>query len=568
MSIINKYFKIIYKIIPDQSKKRITELVVLSLFSVILEIAGITLIIPLIYLIADKSFLASKIPFDIASTEYFPILLLIFIIFMYILKNILLIWILKKRTKISFGIGIGLSSKIYEILLCKKYSFFSGKDTSVFIRNLIQDVNAFVSNIILPIISISLELVIVFFVSIILFITEPVFFLIVLSVGSLVGIIYFKFLKKKISIIGKILLETSFKRIKLSRQVFDGIKDIIINQNQNKFQYFFFEQTKNFYRAANDKLILSSLPRYLIETIFVSAFGIFLLLMVFRGDEIKDIFLVIGIYSAIAFRLMPTFVKIYSELTSLKISLPILKDLEKIISSENKDENFRTNNRKDLSIFKLKNKITFKDVEFSYPDSDKKILININFEIKRGEKIGIIGESGSGKTTFVDLLTGLLDPTKGLIKIDDLNLSNIKHNWFNAIGYMSQKSFVIDGTIRQNILFGNSKISDEEIKKILRLVQFIEFDLDKHVDENGTNFSGGQLQRLVLARTLIKKPEVLILDECTSALDTDNEKKLLTNLINADFLKTLIIISHRKDSLSFCDKIILVKNGNLEKNEK
>jgi ATP-binding cassette, subfamily B, bacterial PglK len=567
-----KYYSKIYKIIPDTSKKKLGNLIFLFLSSAVLEIAGIALIIPIIFLIADKSFLVSKIPYHFVSEDYFPIMLLLSIISLYILKNISLIWILKKKAKLIFLIGDQLSSQIYKILLFKNYEFFRSKDTSKFIRNLVQDVNIFIINIILPIISISIELILILFASLILFITEPLFFFIILSVGLLAGILYFKFFQKKLSIIGKEILEASTKRIKLSRQGFDGIKDIIINQNQNKFINLFLFHTGKFYDANHKKYIASALPRFFIEIIFVFAFGIFILLMIVRGDELKDIFLIMGIYAAVTFRLMPTFIRVYAELTNLKISLPVINDLEKIILLE--DEKYKINkreNEKDLSNIKFKNQITFEDIEFSYPDNNQKIFKNLNFKIKRGEKIGIIGESGSGKTTFVDLLTGLIDPVRGQIKIDGLNLLNIKFNWFNLIGYMSQKSFIIDGTIRENILFGNNESSDEEIKKILQLVQFNDFNknskfnLDNLVDENGANFSGGQLQRLVLARTLIKKPEIVILDECTSALDKNNESKILNNLINADFLKTLIIISHRKEILNFCDRILKVSNGNLEK---
>ena len=567
-----KYYSKIYKIIPDTSKKKLPNLIFLFLSSAVLEIAGIALIIPIIFLIADKSFLVSKIPYHFVSEDYFSIMLLISIISLYILKNISLIWILKKKAKLIFLIGDQLSSQIYKILLFKNYEFFRGKDTSKFIRNLVQDVNIFIINIILPIISISIELILILFASLILFITEPLFFFIILSVGLLAGILYFKFFQKKLSIIGKEILEASTKRIKLSRQGFDGIKDIIINQNQNKFINLFLFHTGKFYDANHKKYIASALPRFFIEIIFVFAFGIFILLMIVRGDELKDIFLIIGIYAAVTFRLMPTFIRVYAELTNLKISLPVINDLEKIILLE--DEKYKINkreNEKDLSNIKFKNQITFEDIEFSYPDNNQKIFKNLNFKIKCGEKIGIIGESGSGKTTFVDLLTGLIDPVRGQIKIDGLNLLNIKFNWFNLIGYMSQKSFIIDGTIRENILFGNNESSDEEIKKILQLVQFNDFNknskfnLDNLVDENGANFSGGQLQRLVLARTLLKKPEIVILDECTSALDKNNESKILNNLINADFLKTLIIISHRKEVLNFCDRILKVSNGNLEK---
>lgn len=572
MSSTNKYFSKIYKIIPNTLKKKLANLIFLFLSSAVLEIIGIALIIPIIYLIADKSSLVSKIPYNFASEDYFSFILLASIIFIYILKNISLIWILKKKARLIFSIGDKLSSQIYEILLYKKYEFFRGKDTSKFIRNLVQDVNIFIVNIILPIISVSIELIIILFASLILFITEPVFFLIILLVGLLAGILYFKFYQKKLSNIGIEMLEASTKRIKLSRQGFDGIKDIIINQNQNKFINLFLFHTGKFYNATNRKYIATALPRFIVEIIFIIAFGIFILLMIARGDELKDIFLIIGIYAAIAFRLMPTFIKIYAEITTIKISLPVINDLEKIISLGNEKNKINVKeNEKKFSNIKLENEIVFEDIEFSYPDNNQKIFKNLNFKIKHGEKIGIIGESGSGKTTFVDLLTGLIDPVKGQIKIDGLNLLNIKSNWFNLIGYMSQKFFIIDGTIRENILFGNNNFSDEEIQKILQLVQFDDFNknskfnLDTLVDENGANFSGGQLQRLVLARTLLKKPEIVILDECTSALDKDNENKLLKNLINSDFLKTLIIISHRKEVLHFCDKILKVSDGNLEK---
>ena len=564
--------KRIHSLIPVNSKQRLKKLVFFSTFSTFLEILGVALIIPLVYLISDKNLLISKIPFEFANNNNFPIIFFGFIILLFVLKNILLIWFLKINTNIIFTIGNEISNKVYRFYLFKKYEFFRGKDTSIFIRNVVQDVNIFVVNIILPIITLSIEFFLIFGSSVILFVTDPYFFILIFSIGSLVGVIYFKKFQTRLSLYGKDMLDTSAKRIKLFRQGFDGIKDIIINQTQNRFNNIFEDYSLKFFDAVKKKHVAATLPRFLIEIIFVFTFGIFISFMILRGDSLSQIFAIIGIYSAIAFRLMPSFIKIYTELSNLKFSLPVINELEKIFSEKTLgDEIEKIKKDKKLT---FKEKIIFKNLKYKHSNTNKKIFDNLNLEINYGERIGVIGESGSGKTTFVDLLTGIIDPISGQITIDNNNLKNFKPEWFKIIGYMSQKFYIIDGTVKENIFFGNNECDKDELNKILEIVQLKEFidslenNLDTVVDENGNNFSGGQLQRIVLARTLVKKPEILILDECTSALDKDNEQKLLHNLINNNFVKTIIIISHRKESLNFCNKILKVVDGKIDIDEK
>lgn len=572
LNILN-LLKKIHRLIPNSSKQKLNKLVFFSTFSTFLEILGVALIIPLVYLITDKNLLISKIPFDFAKKDNFPIIFFSFIILLFVLKNFLLIWFLKINTNIIFSIGNEISNKVYNFYLFKKYEFFKGKDTSIFLRNVVQDVNIFVVNVILPIITLTIEFFLILGSSIILFLTDPYFFIFIFSIGSLVGIIYFKKFQTKLSLYGKDMLDSSAKRIKLCRQGFDGIKDIIINQTQNKFNNYFKQYSLKFFDSVKKKHVAATLPRFLIEIIFVFTFGIFISFMILRGDSLSQIFAIIGIYSAIAFRLMPSFIKIYAELSNLKFSLPVINELEKIFN--NKTSNIEIQNIKnEENKLSFKEKIVFKNLKYKHSNSNKQIFDKLNLEINYGESIGVIGESGSGKTTFVDLLTGIIEPISGEITIDNHNLNNFKSEWFKIIGYMSQKFYIIDGTVRENILFGNDECDKNELDKILEIVQLKDFinglenNLDTIVDENGNNFSGGQLQRIVLARTLVKKPEILILDECTSALDKNNEQKLLKNLINNNFVKTIIIVSHRRESLSFCNKILKVVNGKIELNEK
>ena len=291
------------------------------------------------------------------------------------------------------------------------------------------------------------------------------------------------------------------------------------------------------------------------------------LYLLYFGVGPESILPILGMFSVAFYRIIPSVLRIVRSLQTLNFDTPVVDQL--LITLKQKiDQEFKKE-YKDLNFSKS---ISLSNISFTYPKSQKKIIKDINLEIKKGEKIGIIGKSGIGKSTLIDLLLGLISPSNGKILIDGKNIKENLRGWRSIIGYVPQKINVINGSFKDNIIFGHNSLNKAEIenrlKKSIKLAEIEDFiknsnnGSDTIVGDKGLDLSGGQLQRLAIARAIFKNPNILILDESTNALDETTEKKIINNLIeNKDKdNQTIIMISHNHELLKFCDKIFEIKD--------
>ena len=319
---------------------------------------------------------------------------------------------------------------------------------------------------------------------------------------------------------------------------------------------------------AKPATIIANIPRFALELI---AFGGMLLIAIYyilEKGSFADAVPIMALFAFAGYRFMPAIQQIYSSLTQLKFITPVLDSIYvDLINLEKNLEIQRYENLKFNKIIKLKN------IYFSYPDVQKYNLENINLEIKYKQKIGIVGETGSGKTTLVDLILGLLNPKKGSLLVDDVLVNDQnKRSWQSLIGYVPQQIYLTDNSIAANIAFGiqEDKIDYEivqNVAKISNLDEFVTKELDKGyhtlVGERGVRLSGGQIQRIGIARALYRNPQLLIFDEATSALDNLTEQEVMKAIENLDNKITTIIIAHRLNTVRNCDKIFLFDKGKL-----
>ena len=244
----------------------------------------------------------------------------------------------------------------------------------------------------------------------------------------------------------------------------------------------------------------------------------------------------------------------------MKISREVINDI-----NSKEAINFET----DPEPFPLNDRIVFDHVSFMYPDGTENVISDITLTINKGDRVGIIGASGEGKTTFVNILLGFLEPNEGRIMVDGGDIRHSIKGWMQNIGYIPQMIFLVDDTIRNNIVFGSKDIADEQIWEVLRLVQLDRFvqsldrGLDSQVGENGVRLSGGQRQRIGIARALLRDPDILVFDEATAALDDETESEIMNEIYGFNRDKTIIIISHRMSTLEGCDRIYRVIDGNV-----
>jgi len=377
----------------------------------------------------------------------------------------------------------------------------------------------------------------------------------VVSLLTLLLIIFFYFSNKsKLITYGRSLNNRYAERLKVTRESIEGIQEINLYNKKNFFINLFKEHN---YRIVGITAILEVkqvLPKYLLEflAIFFISCSIFFLLE--SGHLLNEIIPTIGFISAGLTKIIPSISKIFSSFQRYQSSDHVINQLYEEISKFRKVEI-----NKNIE-FSFRNKIDFKNISFKYENSNI-YLKNINFTIKKNTIFGIKGKSGSGKSTCLNLITGFLNPTKGAVLVDGKSIRKNVNNWQKIIAYIPQRVFLIDGTLKENICFGIKENSIDYVKleKALNYSQIKDFidpnqgGLNKLLGERGKKISAGQIQRIGLARALYKSPQILILDESTSALDKNTENKILQDVSKLKNIMTIIIVSHSEEVLSFCD---------------
>ena len=346
-----------------------------------------------------------------------------------------------------------------------------------------------------------------------------------------------------------------------------SLKEIIIFNAQKYFVSKFEFRANAIAKIQHQFTFISKLPKLWLETVAILSFGLFFLIQ--PGTFEKNYTLgLTSIIILVLIKILPSAQKIIGAVQYIKFSKDCIDNLFNQFNEEKKDR-ISLDNEKD---YIFNEKIEFKNVSFFYDDEKKHGLENVNLTINKSDKIGIIGQTGSGKSTLINLFTSLIIPSDGYIKIDKLKLKENSKNWLNYLGYVSQSNHVFEGTIFQNIALGfdGSEVDKKKIMKVINQSCLSNFyqeknGLDFTIDENGKNISGGEKQRICIARALYKNPEILILDEATSSLDAEVEKQILKNIFDDFKLKTVIFISHKPEALKQCNKIYEIRNKKISR---
>ena len=382
----------------------------------------------------------------------------------------------------------------------------------------------------------------------------------IIFVISIISIILINFLtKKKITKLGAKVNLLEQLRLKNYIESFNLIKEIKIFGNENFFKKKNYKLTSDFLH--NDFLFrfLKSIPRILFEFALIVIFIIIIMINLKYNDNIL-ILEILGVFAASAYRLMPSAVRILGSLQVTKYALPSLENIVEEVSLVKLD---KYQNRSFNEIKTFEREISFENVGFKYKNSEKYILKKINLSIPSKKIIGIKGKTGSGKTTIINLLAGLIDPTEGSILIDKINYKDLNvKSLQKLISYVPQNIFLMDDTIKNNILFGSENYSEQDLEQAIlksNLEKFVKDSfkgLETTIGEKSSKISGGQSQRIGIARALIKKPSILILDESTNSLDNETENQIFESIRKLQNELTIILISHSNNSLKICDKII------------
>ncbi len=562
------------------NRKQKESLIILSLLLVIgmfFEVFGLGLILPFITIILDPNIITSseyssliRDFFGEITYKNFLFISLITIILVYLFKTLFLIFLVFKQNSFLSILHAELSVKLFNNYLKKNYSFHLKRNSASLIKNLQVEVNLFRSYC-TSLISLIIESSLLFSIICTLIFIEPFGAIIVGLFFTFFSWLVVKLSNKSLNYWGKKRERLDDKLSKNIVEGFGGIKEIILLGRTNFFSKVFSKNNFSKGIILRNYLTVSQSPRYLLEIIAVFGVVGFIFIMIEQGKEVNELLTIIGVFVAAVFRMIPSFNKIISCLNNMKYysnSIDLLYE-----EFKNKDSYNRLD--KSNAQIKLKSEINIENLEFRYKNDSKQILKKINLKISKGDFVGIFGESGSGKSTLIDVLMGLFNPTSGSIKVDGVNINKNLRSWQNIIGYVPQNIFLINDSIKKNIAFGieNHKVSSINMLKATKESQLLKFidslnqGIDSKVGERGAQISGGQLQRIGIARAIYKNPDLLIFDESTASLDSNTEEEVIKSINSLRGNKTIIMISHNLKNLKDCDYVYSLKNGVL-KNEK
>lgn len=587
----NYLSKVLY--IIGERKIHLIPLLTLFTFASLLESAGIGLIGSFLNLYSHPESFKTIPLLHVINKElgvedsnklilYFSLIIAIIFVFKGLIYFLSRIWILK----FTYKQNELLMSKLLHTYLAVSYTFYLKRNTASIIKNMIIETQSFVHFCLLPLLNAVANIIITFILLILLAKTDLLLLTTMLAI-LLPVIILFQYLGKKFSKWGTILSETYQEMIRIINHGLGGIKETRTIGCESYFEQQMLEQVQMHGKAATLHYGTQLLPRIIIETfLFVFILLFISISQITSTANTQNITSILGVFAVSSIRLIPSasqFIQALAQMRSHTHSINVLyADLKELETQNNEKMNvfkesilvntFNPNNylKSNLNFDKS---IEINNITFTYPEITKPAIFNLSLKIDKGESIALIGKSGAGKTTLVDIILGLLIPNEGDIQIDGISIYNNLRAWQNLIGYIPQSISLLDDTIERNIAFGvpDNLIDLEKLYDAIKAAQLTDLiatladGIKTSVGERGVRLSGGQRQRIGIARALYFGREILVLDEATSALDHETESQVTQAIKSLAGTKTIIIIAHRLTTVEHCNKIYMLEKGGIVK---
>ena len=486
----------------------------------------------------------------------------------FVVKNLYLAFIIYIQGLVQKELKVSIGLRLFKQYISAPYVFHLNRNPAILLRTITAD-SGRATRVIFSLIILLRELLILVTIFTLLFIVDPVItFYVFCSLSIFVGI-FFYFTKRGLKERGQIVQDRGGEQIKIVNQSLGAIKDVKILNRENFLEKIFDENIGVIEKNMLLNYFFTQMPRLFLEVICIIAVVVVSTVFLYMERSIISIIPIISLLAVSAIRLIPSFNTIATSLAAIRQLLPSFNLVTKEISEMTSIRPIFSNAVKKNAEFSKD--IYFKNVNFQYPNVNVFSIFDLNLKINHGEKIGFIGDSGAGKSTLIDLLLGLLQTTSGNIIVDNKNISENLRNWQNQIGYVPQDIYLLDDTIKKNIAFGipEKNIDNKKLLKSIEMSQLKEFINSlpdgEHtiVGNRGIRLSGGQKQRIGIARALYNNPKILILDEATSSLDINNEKKVMEEIFSLGGSRTLIIVTHRHQTVQNCDNVFLLDKGKL-----
>lgn len=566
-------------ILDRRQKIQICLLGVLLLGSGLLETVSVSGVLPIVWVIMDpvKSQenkwvrLAMDI-LGIDSIEKFIVPLLAAMIVLYAVKNLILLLVVNVQSHFIAFNRNKLISQVLREFLNRPYEFYLDADIPTVFRLTDSDIpNVF--NILMSMISLVSEVIVFTLLCVVMILTDWKLLLLMIVVFGMLSVVILKILRPRLTEMGTKNQALQSRIAKWRIQAIYGIKDVKVLHREAFFADNYENSGKVGAVYSKRYSVMNNLPRLLVETIFIASILGYIIVYILTGNDVSTIIPMLSAFGLAAIRMMPSVNRINTYLADISYYRPCLDYVyENMNINEISRKNNQTLKRADVSkTMRLRDKIELKDIVYAYPNTDKLIFDRANMVVPYGKSIGIMGPSGAGKSTIVDILLGLLTIHQGSILCDGVDVFDNYPAWLSQIGYIPQSIYLVDEPVRNNIAFGiaDDEIDDTRIWDALEEAQLADFirglpeGLDTAIGDRGVRISGGQRQRLGIARALYHNPEILVFDEATSALDNETEAAVMEAINSFHGRKTMIIIAHRLNTIEKCDMIYKVDEGKI-----
>ena len=574
---MRKIFQKMMVLLDARQKRQMVGIVILMLIGGVLESVGISLIAPVMEIVLQPEAVDQK-PylhflytfFHLHSTEQLAGLIMVALVLVFVIKNIFLYFMNVVQLRFVYTNQFATSRRMMINFMKRPYEYYLNADTSVIQRNITSDVNN-MYGLILSVLQLTSE-VIVFVCLVVILLSQDAQMTIFIAGLLIVVLMIIKYVIKPVmQRAGRENQDYYSGLYKWIEESVTGIKEIKIAGRENYFINGYADCGAGYVNAVQKYNLYNSTPRLLIETVAIAGMIGYMLCLMQTGVSIRQVAPSLSVLALAAARLLPSANRINTYTTSIAYFEPFFMNVSDHLQAEIHDEDMTYDEhvyrrRETVEKLPLHREISLENISYKYPNTDVYILKEANLKIPVGKSGGIVGTSGAGKTTIVDVMLGLLAPAEGRILADGVEVRAHYKEWLKNIGYIPQTIFMLDSTIRKNVAFGvpDDEIEEERVWAALKEAQLDTYirslpdGLDTSIGERGIRLSGGQRQRIGIARALYEDPEVMVLDEATSALDGETEAAIMESINRLHGKKTLVIIAHRLTTIEKCDLVYRV----------
>ena len=571
-------YRKLFSLLDRRERKQFYIVCAMILVMGLFDMAGVAVILPFLRVVTDPSIIESSTRLSGIYDWLAPSSMQNFLIFLGAIVLVVLLISLLVKVATMYAVArfsqmrkYHLSSRLLEGYLRQPYVWFLERHSSQLTKTVMQEVDRVVGSAMVPAMRIIAQMTTVSFMLLLLLLIEPK---VAISVGLVLAGLYmviFGTVRKTLSRVGETLVEVNSQRFRVISEVIGGVKEVKLAGIERDYMKRFRKPTLTHAKTLMIEQLAVEMPRYLLEALLFGGMVILVLaLLIANNGNISEIIPVLGLFAVAGLRMLPAVQLVYHSLSAMRVGRAVLdvihRDLHLLgrTGSDLPEEGGRVP-------LKLTDKLVLDDVKYAYPNMERAAIDGMNMTIAANTTVGIVGGTGAGKTTTVDVMLGLLRPDSGQMTADGVAITaeNIRA-WQDNVGYVPQQIFLTDDTVAANIAFGVPEAKRDQAKveraaKIASLHDFVMSELpdgySTWVGERGVRLSGGQRQRIGIARALYHDPDILILDEATRALDNITERAVMDAVSNLGHAKTIIMIAHRLTTVQQCDTIFLLENG-------